>query len=302
MPNPTLTIVTTTPTAAELAALGFLTQYRGNTLALYRCHIRVLYTWCAQHGFDPLQLTRTHLELFRHYLEQERHNGTGTVNARLTMLRTFYRYCAAEGYVDRSPAERLNVPRIQRDESRLVGLSRLELATLLQTAKAASPDRWALISLLGLLGLRVSEACSIDIGDTHGEQRGYRTLTIVGKGAKPATMPITVPVGRAIDTAAGDRTTGPLLLRADGQRLDRRGAYRWVQQLARKAGIDKPIHPHTLRHTFVTLSLDAGVPLRDVQSAARHADPRMTERYDRARGALDRHAAHYLTAYVAGAA
>jgi site-specific recombinase XerD len=264
--------------------MGFLTQYRGNTLALYRIHLKVLFTWCAQMGIDPLTVSKTHLELFRHYLEQERHNGVGTVNARLTMVRTFYRYCAAEDLIAKSPAERLAVPRIQRDESRLVGLSRLELSTLLQVAKSASPTKWALVSLMGLLGLRVSEACSVQIEDTRGESRGYRTLNLVGKGGKPATMPITVPVGRAIDTCAGDRIGGQLLLRTDGAPLDRRTAYRWIHQLAAKGGINTAIHPHSLRHAFVTLSLDAGVPLRDVQSAARHSDPRQTERYDRARG------------------
>ena len=52
--------------------------------------------------------------------------------------------------------------------------------------------------------------------------------------------------------------------------------------------------------TFVTNALDAGVPLRDAQILARHADPRTTEHYDRARGNLDRHGVHFLTAYVAG--
>ena len=60
--------------------------------------------------------------------------------------------------------------------------------------------------------------------------------------------------------------------------------------------------PHTLRHAFITAALDAGVPLRDVQEAASHADPRTTMRYDRARGSLDRHATYIVAAYVAGAA
>jgi site-specific recombinase XerD len=59
-------------------------------------------------------------------------------------------------------------------------------------------------------------------------------------------------------------------------------------------------HTH-LRHAAITNALDAGVPLRDAQILARHADPRTTEHYDRARGNLDRHAVHFLTAYVAGA-
>ena len=62
------------------------------------------------------------------------------------------------------------------------------------------------------------------------------------------------------------------------------------------------MHPHMLRHTFVTTMLDAGVSLRDVQIAARHADPRTTTRYDRARENLDRHASYIVTAFIAGAA
>jgi integrase len=69
-----------------------------------------------------------------------------------------------------------------------------------------------------------------------------------------------------------------------------------------RAGITKPVRPHTLRHAFITAALDAGVSLRDVQEAASHADPRTTMRYDRARGSLDQHATYIVAAYVAGAA
>ena len=67
-------------------------------------------------------------------------------------------------------------------------------------------------------------------------------------------------------------------------------------------GIAKTVTPHTLRHAFITAALDAGVPLRDVQEAASHTDPRTTMRYDRARGSLDRHATDIVAAYIAGAA
>jgi site-specific recombinase XerD len=88
----------------------------------------------------------------------------------------------------------------------------------------------------------------------------------------------------------------------DGQRLDRHGAARIVQRVTRRAGITKPVGPHTLRHAFITAALDAGVPLRDVQEAASHADPRTTMRYDRARVSLDRHATYVVAAFIAGAA
>ena len=83
-------------------------------------------------------------------------------------------------------------------------------------------------------------------------------------------------------------------------RMDRHAATRRLRHLADTAGvrIARP-HPHMLRHTFVTTMLDAGVDLRDVQIAARHADPRTTIRYDRARKNLDRHPNYILAAYMA---
>jgi site-specific recombinase XerD len=82
--------------------------------------------------------------------------------------------------------------------------------------------------------------------------------------------------------------------------MDRHAATRRLQRLAEAAGvpITRP-HPHMLRHTLVTTMLDAGVDLRDVQIAARHADPRTTMRYDRARKNLDRHPNYILAAYMA---
>ncbi len=82
--------------------------------------------------------------------------------------------------------------------------------------------------------------------------------------------------------------------------MERDAATRRLKQLADAAGIRiARIHPHMLRHTFVTTMLDPGVSLRDVQIAARHADPRTTMRYDRARKNLDRHP-NYILAVLHG--
>ena len=69
-----------------------------------------------------------------------------------------------------------------------------------------------------------------------------------------------------------------MFLAADGRRLDRHGAGRVVRKVARRAGIGKTVTPHTLRHAFITAALGRRVPLRDVQEAASHADPRTTMR------------------------
>ncbi len=159
----------------------------------------------------------------------------------------------------------------------------------------------ALISLLVLNGLRVSEATGADI-DRLGLERGHRTLTILRKGGKIVTIPLAPRTARAIDLAIGERLDGPIFLGPDGQRLDRHAAGRIVRRVARRAGITKKVGPHTLRHAFITAALDAGVPLRDVQEAASHADPRTTMRYDRARVSLDRHATYIVAAFLAGAA
>jgi integrase/recombinase XerD len=120
--------------------------------------------------------------------------------------------------------------------------------------------------------------------------------------AKVVTIPLAPRTARAIDLAVGERTEGPLFNAADGRRLDRHGAARIVRRVTCRAGITKHVGPHTLRHAFITAALDAGVPLRDAQEAASHADPRTTMRCDRARTSLDRHATYIVATYVAGAA
>jgi integrase/recombinase XerD len=112
-------------------------------------------------------------------------------------------------------------------------------------------------------------------------------------------VPLPPAVGRAVDRAIDDRTTGPILLNRCGTRMDRHAATRRLRRLQSSAGVHiARMHPHMLRHTFVTTMLDAGVDLRDTQIAARHADPRTTMRYDRARNSLDRHPNYILAAYM----
>jgi integrase len=141
-------------------------------------------------------------------------------------------------------------------------MDRTELGTFLFTAERFDPMHAALAVLLGLNGLRVSEACGANIEDLA-IQRGHRTLAIVGKGNKPAVIPLVPRTARTLDLAIGEQHEGPILRRKDGQRLDRRTAHRWVRSIGRRAGLG-PVHPHMLRAGFIMAALDAGVPLRDV--------------------------------------
>jgi site-specific recombinase XerC len=158
---------------------------------------------------------------------------------------------------------------------------------------------FALVTVLGLLGLRIGEATGANV-EVLEEVHGHRVLHVWGKGDKVALTPLPPAVGRAIDRAVDGRTGGPILRGRTGNRMDRHCATRRLRALARTAGVATArMHPHMLRHTFVTTMLDARVDLRDVQIAARHADPRTTMRYDRARKNLDRHANYILAAYMA---
>ncbi len=223
-----------------------------------------------------------------------------TVARRLSTLVSLYRYCEQEGLIERNPALNVRRPRVDY-ESRTLGLDRNELGAFLVQAGLGSPRDAALASVLALNGLRISEELNADVDDLDFE-RGHRTLKIVRKGSKHVTVPLAPRTSRVLDLYVGERASGPLFLGAGGGRMDRYAADRMVKRLARRAGITKAISPHSLRHSFITAALDAGVPLRDVQEAASHADPRTTMRYDRGRLSLDRHATYVVAAFVAGAA
>ena len=286
---------------AQLAAVSFLARYSGRTHHLYEFQLREWFSWCEARGVDPLVgVQRAHVELYIRGLS-ERGLMDSSVVTMMHGVRGFFRFAHIDGLLPADPAIYARLPKVHRDESRTQGLDRLELIRFLQVAQTITVHHGALAFLLGINALRASEAAAVRIEDYGDTLRGYRVLRLVGKGNKPATMPVTVPVLRALEACRGTRTEGPLILRPhSGNPVDRRDVYRMVTRISKSAGIPRHISPHSLRHAAITNALDAGVPLRDAQILARHADPRTTEHYDRARGNLDRHGVHFLTAYVAG--
>lgn len=188
-------------------------------------------------------------------------------------------------------------PKVHPSDAR--GLDCSELGALLFAAERFDHAHAALAVLLGLNGLRVSEACSADI-ENLGFERGHRTLRIVGKGNKPAVIPLVAPNGadHGLGHRRANRRPDPAAPRRPAH-FDRRTAHRWGRSIAKRAGLGQ-VHPHMLRAGFIMCALDAGVPLRDVQIAARHADPRTTTVYDHRRQNFDKHAAYVVVAFVAG--
>ena len=271
----------------DTTAAGFLAGYSGRTREAYTLDLRQVIRWCNEHRLGLFDMTHTHIELFARQLEEEG-KAPATIRRRLSTLAEFYHYATEEGLIEHSPAVHVHRPKLDY-ESYAVGLDRNELGAFLVQAGLSSPQDHALCSLLALNGLRISEALGADI-EQLGLELGHRTLVVYRKGGKTVTIPLAPRTARALDMAIGQRLEGPIFVGHFGERLTQDAAARVVRRLAKGAGITKRIGPHTLRHSFITAALDAGVPLRDVQEAASHTDPRTTMRYDRARQSLDRHA------------
>lgn len=234
-------------------------------------------------------------------MQEVRRFKPSTVSRRMAVVTGFYRTCVIDAVLEHSPADYVRRPLVPA-ESPPLELSHLQFEALLSAARE-SGNRYdfALVAMLGLLGLRIFEACGSDVNDV-GEEHGHRVLRVTSKRSKIVLVPLPRAVGRAIDRAVDDRHAGAILLNRRGRRMDRHCATRRLRRLAEVSVVRLPRrHPHMLRHTFVTTMLDAGVDLRDVQIAARHADPRTTMRYDRTRKNLDRHPNYILAAYMASA-
>jgi site-specific recombinase XerD len=280
----------------RVASLAYLGRLEGSSRAHTASDLRVFLTWCAAQRLDPLAAERADLERYVRWMQEVRGHKPSTVSRRVSVVTGFYRTAVIDGELTSSLAEHLRQPRVP-PESPTLGLTHLQFEALLTAARTSS-NRFdcALVVLLGLRSLPIFEATGPDIGDLR-EEHGHRVLRVVGKGGRVTLNPLPPAVGRVVDAAVADRSGGPLLLNTRRARMDRHAATRRLKRLAAAAGVRLPrMHPHMLRHAYVTTMLDAGVDLREVQIAARHAVPPTTMRYDRAQQNLDRHPNYILAA------
>src|SRR6201996_7247136 len=161
--------------AERLALAGFLAGYRGLTREAYALDLRQFTTWCRARSLSLFAVRRADIEGFARDLE-ERGRARATVTRRLSTIAGFYRYAVEEELLASSPAAHVRRPRVDY-ESHAVALDRNELGALLVAAGLGTSGEHALISLLTLNGLRVSEAAGANI-EHLGLERGHRTLTI----------------------------------------------------------------------------------------------------------------------------
>jgi integrase/recombinase XerD len=166
---------------AQLAAVAFLTRYRGRTLDAYRHDLRGFFQWASDNNLDVLAATRPHIELYRSWME-DRGLAASTIDRRLSTACGFYRFAHIDGRISSNPAQYVRRPQVHPSNAR--GLDRSELGVFLYTAEQYDRDHAALAVLLGLNGLRVSEACATNVEDL-GLERGHRTLRSVRFRGRP---------------------------------------------------------------------------------------------------------------------
>jgi site-specific recombinase XerD len=271
-----------------------------------------------------LTVSRADLIAFRTHLKEVGLSTLAT-NRRLAGVGSFLRELQLQAYRPDNAAERLRTLRTNGDYSTTIGLSAEQAKALLAAPTGddlpALRDR-ALLALMLRNGLRAAEVVGLRIGDL-GEDQGFRVATIHGKGGKLRKAKLAGATWEALQAWCNraDRWTGgpdapvfvPVRKAGCGgeavwvtaeRRLTTRSLARIVRERAGEAlpaEVAARVHPHALRHAFATLALEAGASLRRVQYAMGHADPRTTERYDRARENLSDNAADYVARALAEA-
>ena len=236
----------------RLAVAAYLARFKGSSREHTESDLRSYLSWCAEHSLDPLAAQRPHLELYIRWMQEIRRFKPSTVSRRFSVTAGFYRTCVIDGIMPHSPAEHVRRPAVPA-ESPTLGFTHLQFEALLTAARESSnPYDFALVAMLGLLGLRIFEATSANIADL-GEEHGHRVLRVCGKGSKVVQVPLPPAVSRAVDRAAGLRDRGPILLNSRDARMDRHAATRRLRRLAGAAGLRTRAHPHMLRHILSAL-------------------------------------------------
>ena len=223
--------------------------------------------WLAERETDALAAGRVHVDLWA-ATQLDDGAAAASVRRRLSVLSSFYRYCAAHDLIGRVPTQGVARPVVDPDYTATVGLDRDQARALVAAADADTGAQAlrtaAVVRLLLHNALRVDEACAADIADL-GEDSGHRVLRVVRKGARRAKIPLTPATVAALEAYLADRAgaagwrqlTGPLLATAAGGRLRQGHLWELVRRLAREAGIGawEQLSPHCLRHSAITFAL-----------------------------------------------
>ena len=266
-------------------ALGLEEGASPRTIEAYRRDVLRCAAFMREHGIvKAAEITPASLREFVYHLKDLGLAGT-SIRRNISALRTWFRIMLAEGLVTHDPTERLDTPARFRTLPEVLSVE--DVLKLLAAPgldqRLAFRDR-AMLELAYGAGLRVSEWIGLALKDVLLEEGLVRVL---GKGNKERL----VPIGRSAIGAVAvyvrelrpvlerGEGKGILFLNGQGKPLTRMGAWKILRKYVTMAGIEKPVSPHTLRHSFATHLLEGGADLRAVQEMLGHADIATTQIY-----------------------
>ena len=208
-----------------------------------------------------------------------------TQGRKLSAVRGFYKFLLSERHLEADPTTLVVGPNLPRKLP--VVLTFAEVESLLGAPDQASPKGtrdFAMLQLMYASGLRVSELVGMKLADVEMDQ-SY--VSVLGKGSKRRLVPfgevakdaLVVYLSEVRMRWAARSKSAHLFLTDRGTGMTRQGFWKLVSRYARTAGIDKPISPHKLRHSFATHLLERGADLRSVQTMLGHADITTTQVY-----------------------
>ncbi|MCH8868188.1 MAG: site-specific tyrosine recombinase XerD [Chloroflexi bacterium] len=272
--------------------LDYMTVERGvspNTLVAYRNDLSQLVAYLeTTHPDVDFGWQDVNEEVMTAYLLRLHDQGySDTTRARkVASAKSLFGYLLDEGIITKDPTENLSSPRVGRSLPESLTVDEV-VELLASVSNSGTPDvvrDQGMLELLYASGMRVTELVSLDIEDVDLEQGSVRCF---GKGAKERVIPIhqnAVNVLREYLAEARPRMSNPrsgrsLFLNRRGERLTRQGFWLILKGHAKRAGIQKKITPHTLRHSFATHLLRGGAPLRHVQELLGHASITTTQVY-----------------------
>lgn len=256
-----------------------------NTIEAYRKDVDKLVAYLASAGVPPAEATLAHLENFAAGL---RDIGLGARSqARvLSGVRSFYGYLMAEDILESSPAELLPSPKLGVRLPEVLSVGEIDrIIEAIDLSQQEGQRNRAIVEMLYSCGLRVSELCNLCISDIFKEDGFVRVL---GKGRKERLVPVSSRALRELDlwyecrchiTPKPGNDDYVFLSFRRGGRLSRITVFQIIKTLARQAGIEKEISPHTFRHSFATHLLEGGANLRAIQEMLGHESIVTTEIY-----------------------
>jgi site-specific recombinase XerD len=286
------------------AILGYLAQFRTDaTQRAYQLDLKHWLAWCHDRKLPLLMASRTDLDMYVQWMQTHPAGwAEATIARRLGTVCGLYKWASEEDIIVKNPAARVARPGVDHNKQKCTFLPPVEFATLIKYVnRHGTVMEQAYIAILGLRGLRIAEACSLNVDD-YQEHRGHRTLRFIGKGNVARLVSVPAPAVRAIDRAIGGRELGPILLNQAGNRLNRANGSRMLKRLATAAGVDADISNHSLRRSFVTAAKASGESYDDIAETVGHKSTGTTKRYDKLIGSLDRDISHGVAGFLSNMA